>query len=55
VRRLYRADPAGLTGLKRYIDGFWAGGLARLKAAAEAEPTRQPGPTRGTPDPEKGR
>lgn len=37
TRRLYRADPAGLAGLKEFIDSFWITGLARLKAAAEAE------------------
>lgn len=37
VRRLYRADPTGFATLKRYVDGLWAGGLARLKAAAEAD------------------
>jgi DNA-binding transcriptional ArsR family regulator len=40
VRRLYRADTAGLVELKRYIDGFWAVGLDRLKSAAEAEHQR---------------
>ncbi len=37
VRRLYRADPAGLAELKQYIDSLWAAGLAQLKAAAETE------------------
>ena len=37
TRRLYRADPAGLAGLKQFIDRFWATGLTRLKTQAEAE------------------
>jgi DNA-binding transcriptional ArsR family regulator len=37
ARRLYRADPAGLAGLKAFVDSFWAAGLAHLKTAAEAE------------------
>lgn len=37
ARRLYRVDPSGLLGLKEFIDGFWRGGLARLKVEAEAE------------------
>lgn len=37
VRRLYRVDTAGLAELKQYVDGLWAGGLARLKTAAEAD------------------
>ncbi len=37
ARRLYRVDPTGLLGLKRFVDTFWASGLARLKTEAEAE------------------
>ena len=37
VRRLYRANAAGLADLKRFIDGFWAAGLDRLRSAAEVE------------------
>ena len=40
TRRLYRANPAGLAGLKQFIDRFWATGLARLKTEAEAEAAR---------------
>jgi DNA-binding transcriptional ArsR family regulator len=36
-RRLYRVDPAGLLGIKQFVDRFWEGGLARLKAEAEAD------------------
>ena len=37
TRRLYRANPAGLAGLRQFIDRFWASGLAQLQAEAEAE------------------
>ena len=49
TRRLYRANPAGLTGLKQFIDRLWATGLARLKAEAEAEAARpaRPQPAAG--------
>jgi DNA-binding transcriptional ArsR family regulator len=35
TRRLYRARPETLAELKSYLDGFWAGRLNLLKAAAE--------------------
>lgn len=41
ARRLYRAEPAGLLGLKRFVDRFWSTGLARLKAQAESEAAQQ--------------
>jgi DNA-binding transcriptional ArsR family regulator len=37
TRRLYRARPERLEDVRAFIDSFWAGGLNRLKAAAEAE------------------
>src|ERR671914_1775537 len=37
TRRLYRARPEGLAELRAFLDDFWDGGLAELKAAAEAE------------------
>lgn len=37
TKRLYRADPAGLLGLKQFVDRFWVTGLERLKAEAETE------------------
>lgn len=37
TRRMYRANPAGLLGLKQFIDRLWATGLARLKAEAESD------------------
>ena len=35
TRRLYRVRPEGLTELRSFLDQFWAGGLDRLKVAAE--------------------
>ncbi len=35
TRRLYRVRPEGLAELRKFLDGFWGGGLDRLKAAAE--------------------
>ena len=49
TRRIYRANPAGLLGLKQFIDRFWATGLARLKTEAETEAAH-----RGRPQPEAG-
>jgi DNA-binding transcriptional ArsR family regulator len=40
TRRMYRARPEGLEGLKEYLDEFWGMGLARLKQAAETEHRR---------------
>jgi DNA-binding transcriptional ArsR family regulator len=37
TRRLYRARPEGLAELQSFLDGFWEGGLERLKAAVEHE------------------
>ncbi|MFI5265956.1 MAG: ArsR/SmtB family transcription factor [Chloroflexota bacterium] len=37
TRRLYRARPEGLDGLRAFLDEFWAGSLEELKVAAEAE------------------
>ena len=36
-RRLYRCRPEGLADVAGWFDEFWAGSLARLKAAAERE------------------
>ena len=41
VRRLYKARPEGLAGLRKWLDGFWKEGLARLKTAAEFEERRK--------------
>jgi DNA-binding transcriptional ArsR family regulator len=35
TRRLYSVRPEGLDELREFLDGFWGGGLDRLKAAAE--------------------
>jgi DNA-binding transcriptional ArsR family regulator len=37
VRRLYRAESAGLLGLKQFVDRFWETGLSRIKSDAESE------------------
>ena len=41
TRRLYRADSAGLVGLKQFVDRFWDAGLDRLRQEAEAEASRR--------------
>jgi DNA-binding transcriptional ArsR family regulator len=41
TRRLYRAQPEGLAGLRAFLDRFWDGSLDRLKAAAELEEGRK--------------
>jgi DNA-binding transcriptional ArsR family regulator len=43
TRRLYRAEPAGLLGLRQFVDRFWTTGLDRLKDDAEAEWARRVG------------
>jgi len=40
TKRLYRADPDGLLGLKEFVDRFWASRLTRLKDVAEREAER---------------
>ncbi|HZO32943.1 MAG TPA: metalloregulator ArsR/SmtB family transcription factor [Chloroflexota bacterium] len=35
-RRLYRVDQERMTELRAFLDDFWSGPLARLKAMAEA-------------------
>ncbi len=40
VRRLYRARPQGVAELRVWVDGFWRGGLERLRAEAEKEARR---------------
>lgn len=37
TRRLYRAEAAGLLGLKQFVDRFWETGLSRIKSDAERE------------------
>ena len=36
TRRLYRAEQDEMDKLRRFLDDFWAGGLERLRDAAEA-------------------
>lgn len=40
TRRIYRAEPAGLSELRKYLDGFWGEVLEAF--AAEAESPRRP-------------
>ena len=37
TRRLYRLDPHGIEGMRRYFDTFWQHALAAFKAAVEEE------------------
>lgn len=41
TRRLYRAEPEGLAGLREFLNGFWTDRLERLKLAAELEQQRR--------------
>src|SRR3954454_24288103 len=41
ARRLYRARPEGMAGLREFIEEFWTDRLARLKLAAELEQQRR--------------
>ncbi len=41
ARRLYRARPEGLSGLREFLESFWEEGLAALKEAAEGEERRR--------------
>jgi DNA-binding transcriptional ArsR family regulator len=34
-RRIYQVDPAGISALRAYLDGFWNRALASFKVAAE--------------------
>ena len=46
TRRLYRARPEGLAGLREFLDRFWDEGLERLRLAAELEEGRKRGARR---------
>lgn len=41
TRRLYRARPEGLAGLREFLDRFWTERLERLRLAAELEQQRR--------------
>src|SRR2546429_8488489 len=41
TRRLYKARPEGLDGLRAFLDEFWTAGLERLKLAAELDQSRK--------------
>lgn len=40
-RRLYRADPDALAGIRRFFDDYWSTSLDRLASAAEATARRR--------------
>ena len=37
TRRIYQLDPAGIEGLRQYLDQFWKRSLLAFKEAAERE------------------
>jgi DNA-binding transcriptional ArsR family regulator len=41
ARRVYQLDPAGVDGLRDYLDGFWQRSLRAFKDAAESGPTKE--------------
>jgi len=41
ARRLYRAQPEAMAGLREFLDGFWSERIERLKLAAELEQKRR--------------
>ncbi len=46
TRRIYRARPEGLEGLREFLAGFWDESLSALKREAEAEERRSSGADR---------
>jgi DNA-binding transcriptional ArsR family regulator len=46
TRRLYRARPEGMAGLREFLEDFWSDRLERLKLAAELEQQRRKAPKR---------
>jgi DNA-binding transcriptional ArsR family regulator len=46
TRRLYRARPEGMAGLREFLDDFWSNRLERLKLAAELDQQRRKSPKR---------
>ena len=45
TRRLYRARPEGLAGLRQFLDEMWAGALDTARRLVEADPDAAAGPT----------
>jgi DNA-binding transcriptional ArsR family regulator len=41
TRRLYRARPEGMAGLREFLEDFWSDRLERLKLAAELDQQRR--------------
>jgi DNA-binding transcriptional ArsR family regulator len=46
TRRLYRARPEGMAGLREFLEDFWSDRLERLKLAAELDQQRKKPPKR---------
>ena len=46
TRRLYRARPEGMAGLREFFEDFWPDRLQRLKLAAELDQQRRKAPKR---------
>jgi DNA-binding transcriptional ArsR family regulator len=46
TRRLYRARPEGMAGLREFLEDFWSDRLERLKLAAELDQQRRKSPKR---------
>ena len=46
TRRLYRARPEGMAGLREFLEDFWTDRLERLKLAAELDQQRRNAPKR---------
>jgi DNA-binding transcriptional ArsR family regulator len=46
TRRLYRARPEGMAGLREFLEDFWTDRLERLKLAAELDQQRRKSPKR---------
>jgi DNA-binding transcriptional ArsR family regulator len=40
-RRVYQVDPAGVSALRAYLDGFWSRSLASFEQAAERRETEE--------------
>jgi len=42
TRRVYQLNPAGVAGLRNYLDRVWSDALAAFQAAVEAPPVTEP-------------
>jgi DNA-binding transcriptional ArsR family regulator len=41
TRRIYALDPAGLTALRAYVEGFWTDALGEFARAVDTRPTKR--------------